>query len=151
MSTFYQAFRDHALANAAIAAKVGTRIHSVKYPQSPIYPAIRVSRIGQPERDYTHSGDSGIIVSRYQIECADSEEQAADNDPLTSVLSVSNLLAAKPVNDGFSGFRGLLGVAPNDLQVGAMFLVNQLETYDPDELRVFRVIQIWRVQHCKES
>lgn len=151
VSTFYQAFLDHTQTLPALVALVGTRVHSVKYPQSPLYPAIRVSRSGQPDRDYTHDGDSGIIVSRYLIEVSDSEQTAVDNDPLTSALAVANLLSAKPVDSGFSGFKGLLGVAPNQLLIGGMWLQSQFEIYDPDELRVLRVVQDWRVQHCPEN
>ncbi len=147
-SGFYEAFKAHTQTIVALVALVGSRIYSVNYRQSLTYPAIRVTRTGQPETDVTLTGPTGITTSTFQIEVADSEQNAAGGNPLKSALVIADMLAEKPANDGFNGFTGLLGVAPDDLQVGVMLLTNQFETYDPDELRVLRVIQTWRVQLC---
>ena len=151
MSTFYQAFFDHAQTIPALTALVSTRVHAIKYPQSPVYPAIRFGRVGQPERDYTHDGDTGILISRYQVEVAHDETKAPSGDALTPILAIANLLTAKPIDGGFSGFTGQLGVAPNDLRIGVILIGPMSETYDADDLRVLRVIMDWRVQHCRES
>ena len=151
MANFYRAFRDHVSTLAPVVAIVGSRVHSIKYPQTPTYPAIRVNRIGVPEVETSHSGDFGLWVSQYQIEIASSEAQALNGDPLAEVQSVANILHARADEGGFAAFTGLLGIAPNQLTIGVMMLTNESETYDPDELRVLRSIQIWRVQHCRET
>lgn len=151
MSTFYRAFRDHALGVTAITDLVGTRIHAVRYPQTPTYPAIMYVRVGQPMRVYTHSGDSYILTSRYRIEIADREDRDQATDALSVVTSVGIQLTRPPAEGGFSGFTGLLGVVPNQLEVGGMWCEGQSETYDADELDVLRLIQDWKVQHTLES
>lgn len=145
---FYQAFRDHAQTLAPLTALVGTRVHARKYPQSPTYPAILVTRIGLPDVDMTLTGASGISTETYQIEVADSEENAANGEPLVTALAIAKILSSKPAA-GFLGFTGLLGTSPNQVQIGVMLLVNQFDTYDAAELRVLRVIQTWRVQMCE--
>jgi len=151
MSNFYQAFRDHAQTLAPLTALVGPRMYAMKYPQTPTYPAIRVNKISEVDREYSHSGDFGLITSQYQIEVASSEEQAPNGNPLIEVQTVGAILSARSDAGGFSGFTGDLGVSPNELFVGVMILQDLSETYDPDELRVLRQIQIWRVQHCRET
>ena len=151
MSTFYRAFKEHALTVPAITALVSTRIHAIRYPQTPTYPAIMYVRIGQPVRTYTHSGDSYIMTSRYRIEVADQEGRDPTTDALTVVTDVGIQLLLPPAEGGFSGFKGLLGVAPNQLEIGGMWCDGQSETYDADELDVLRLIQDWKVQHKKES
>ena len=149
MSTFYRAFRDHVIATPAIQAVVSGRVHAVKRPQDPVYPHLFVFRVGQPIREYSHDGDSGLVTSRFQIECVD--EESSGNDAVASVLALGILLLKKPADGGFSGFKGDLGISPNELAIGAMLHIGAFDDYDPDELRIVRHVQDWRVTHACEE
>jgi hypothetical protein len=63
-----QALVSRLLANAALAALVGTRIVWIERPQGSALPALTLQRV-TPGRDYNYSGASGTSSPMVQADC----------------------------------------------------------------------------------
>lgn len=60
--------RTFLLADAAIAALVGTRVHPLNLPQKSTLPAVTVERI-DTTRESTHDGPEGMQRARMRVSC----------------------------------------------------------------------------------
>lgn len=114
--------RAYLLADAAIAAIVGTRIHPVKLPQGQTQPSIVYSRVSGLGDNHMH-GPSGLSRPRIQIDCwAQSVDTAA---------SLANL-----VKERIDGFRGSMLWGENSpeeaIVIQGIFFESEREDYDSE-------------------
>jgi hypothetical protein len=92
--------REVALADAGVAALIGSRLYPLKLPQSPVYPASVYQRISGP-RDHDHGGSTGKAEVRIQV-----------THWATSYSGVKQVAEAfRAALDGYSGAMGSTAVA----------------------------------------
>ncbi len=72
-----RALRAFLLADATIAAAVGTRIYPQKLPQNVTYPAITILRVSTLRANVLH-GAASLARPRYQIDCWTRETSGAN-------------------------------------------------------------------------
>jgi uncharacterized protein DUF3168 len=114
------ALRSFLLADAALAAVVGARIHPVVLPQGESRPSIVLTEISGMG-DHHAQGPSGLARNRYQI---DGYAQTADGAD-----SIARLVQAR-----LDGFKGMMGAVKIQ---GALFDTWR-DDYD-SEAELFRV------------
>src|SRR4051812_32535650 len=73
MTTFLEDFYVYL---AAANTSAGGRFYPQTLPQTPIFPAATYLKVSGP-RDYTHSGLSALQRPRFQIDCWDTDYNAA--------------------------------------------------------------------------
>ena len=113
--------------NAGVTALAGLRVFPIAPPQGGIDPCVAYHRITEIS-DYTMDGDSGLLLSRFQI---DAWAQRAD---------VANQLGAA-VYDCLSGFRG----TQDTISIQAIFMVSARDDYDElaKMFRMSRDYEMW--------
>lgn len=116
MKDIRPALRAFLLADAGIAAVVGTRVYPIKIPQGIKLASIVYTRISGPG-DYFMEGPSGLVRHRLQL---DSWAPTAD-----AATALANLV--KDRVDGYSGVMGTGGIAVN---VQGVFQTDLREDYD---------------------
>lgn len=116
MKDIRPALRAFLLADAGIAAVVGTRVYPIKIPQGVNAASIVYTRISGAG-DYHMAGPSGLAMPRYQL---DSWAPTAD-----AATALANL-----IKDRISGFRGVMGTGPIAVTVQGAFLLDEREDYD---------------------
>ena len=132
------AMRDFLLADAGVAALVAARGYQLRFPQSPTYPAFRVLLVDDPAQ-YTHDGPNELRQATVQIDAVTQESSGAD--PYENVLALTDA-----IDGAASGYRGSMGSESPAVTVQGVFRTGRIPTYDPDELRVVRMIltyQVW--------
>jgi len=108
------AMRAYVLADATVAAAVGTRMYSRKPPQTPGVPYIVYQRI-DTRRLHDMDGPDGLPRPRVQIACwAANSTGAAD--------------LADAVRERLDGYRGAWG----DVTIGSCLCVGESDTDDPE-------------------
>jgi len=116
--TLETALRAYTLADAAVAAQVGTRMYPRKLPQNPTLPALVYQRV-DTRRLHVMEGPDGLPRARMQITAWAS--------------SVSGLEGTtEAVRERLDGFAGAWG----DLYVGACLCVAERDLDDPETGRV---------------
>lgn len=110
------AIYDHLRNSTPIAAIVGTRIYPIVAPQGAALPYITFQRL-HDEHNHHLGGAPGLVQAVFQINCWDDDD-----------LGAEDLWAA--VRNRFDGFRGQMGVNPNDVAVRGIHLEN-LDTFEP--------------------
>lgn len=129
------ALRTFLLADAAIAAIVGQRVHPIRMPQgqkgtSIVY--LRISGVG----DHVMSGPTRIARPRFQIDCWAEAPGAAD--------SLANL-----VKERLDGYQGAWTYGsdspPTSIDILGVFFENEREGYDSDNemYSVSRDYYVW--------
>ena len=108
------AMRAYVLADATVAAAVGTRMYSRKPPQTPVVPYIVYQRI-DTRRQHDMDGPDGLPRPRVQIACW-----------AANVTSATDLAAA--VRKRLDGYRGAWG----DVVIGSCLCVGESDTDDPE-------------------
>jgi len=106
--------RTYTLADAAVAALVGTRMHTRKLPQTPTLPAIVYQRI-DTRREHDHDGPDGLPRPRMQV-----TSWAA-----TPAGAVDLAAAVRQRLDGYAGTWGTL-------TIGSCLCVGERDLDDPD-------------------
>jgi hypothetical protein len=110
------------LADAGIAAAVGTRVYPVRLPQGTAAASVvynRISAIG----DHTMQGASGLARPRIQIDC-----WAPTHDAATALANL--------VKDALDGFRGPMG---NGVQVQGAFFDSERDLPFDDDGKLYGV------------
>lgn len=87
--TIEQALQEKLTVDAELLEE---RIYAVKLPQDVLFPAARYARISGP-RDYTHSGPSGLVSARFQIDVFAENYEVCRN-------------AFDEIKNNLSGFKG---------------------------------------------
>ena len=106
MADIGENFRTFVLADASIAAVVGTNMEQNKVDQDTDTPFIYYSRTGESE-DMDHAGSGGISDITFSVQCVDEDINAS--------MSLAELVRSRL--DGFKGTFGtqrVLGVFVSD-------------------------------------
>ena len=118
--------------DAAVLALVAARIYPITIPQDPTLPALAYQLIS-PSSLIAHDGLCGTGYSRYQITGFDD-----DYDVLIDLMN--------KVRVAMGGYKGTLGVAPNQVVVQAILPADTgYSNYDPQIGRYMRALDfmIW--------
>jgi hypothetical protein len=135
--TIEMAVRDFVAGVTAVAALVSTRVYQLTMPQTPTFPAVRVLLADDPVI-YALDGPMRLRKAIVQIDAFDQE--ASGVDPYVSVAAL-----ATAIDDAVSGYTGPMPTGSPSLDVRGVFRTDRKATYDPDELRVLRIIQLYDV------
>lgn len=131
------AVAERLMADAAVAALVGSRVYVVKLPQRVTYPAVRVQLVDQPQR-YHLRGEDELTRARVQIDAYASED--AGGNPYTSADNVADAIEAS-----LSGKKFRNTGSPEEIEITGCFREDRRAMYDPDELRLVRILQDFMV------
>jgi hypothetical protein len=132
--TVEQAVADHLAADSGVSALVAGRIYLLRLPQDPTYPAIRVQLISEPESSHLR-GRLGQRPARVQVDAFD--EESSGGDPYAGVDAITAAMDT-----------ALLGRAPitiDGLELRVTRKDDRQSLYDPDELRVVRMMNEYLV------
>jgi len=112
---------------APLAALVGTRIYPATYPQNATMPLCVYQRTSKAP-DYTHDGPSGNKDSRFQI----------------SSFGHSFSDARHTADEIFEALRPWANqqTVINDLRVGACFMEDELDIYNPADVESQSLYQV---------
>jgi hypothetical protein len=136
-----EALRDRLLGLAGVTALVSARVYLLKLPQSPTYPAVRIQPVGEFE-EYHLRGRERILRSRVQVDAFTNEGSVSD--PYGTAAALADAIAGDGNGDvatGLSGFVGDLGGSPPALHIAMCQRLERRVLYDPEELRVVRMVQ----------
>ena len=125
------AVRAQLLATAAVTALVSTRVYLDTAPQGIATSYLLVRAIDEP-RDYHLRGE--VVLSRARITVEAGVFESTTTRPDLDALSVA-------AHAAISGRRFTQG----DRSVTGVFCVDRRPVYDPDELRLMRMIQDYYV------
>ena len=131
--TVEEAVCDHLLADPGVSALVGSRVYLMRFPQRPTLPAIRVQLISEP-KDYHLRGPNNTTTSRVQVDSV--SEEASGFDPYAEAASV-----ADAADNALSGVQFITG----GVEVTGSFRDTRMAMYEPDELRMVRILQDYMV------
>lgn len=107
MTTPEAALRSILLADAGVAALVGTRVYRNKLPEKVSYPAIRYQLISKPWAEHrTLEGPADYVKPRFQIDCWATEPDGE----LTLAQAVFRAL------EGYHGMIGSLRIDPIEVE-----------------------------------
>ena len=116
--------RGALLADAAVAALVGTRIYPVVLPQAPQYPAISFQTISG-ESHYALGGHSGLASPRIQVDCW--------AESFDAVMALRSAVIAC-----LGGYRGTVA----GVTIQGMFKVAEVDAFEPELTQTGA--RIWR-------
>jgi len=119
---------------SAVAALVGTRVYQLKLPQQPTLPAIRVQLIAEPAR-YHLRGVVNAWEALVQVDAYAHEFDPAFPDPYDRVQQV-----ATAIDRVLSGSL----VTLDTIAIVGCFRVSRAPLYEPDALRLARLLQEYR-------
>lgn len=130
-----QAVLTHLKANAGVIALAGPRGYLQKFPQDPPTPAFRVQLINESESGHLRGG-SKTKPARVQVDSIAAEGSGIDAYAQASALAdaINDTLMSKPP------------IVVGGLELKIPERPTRFSTYDPDELRIVRIVQdyfIW--------
>lgn len=134
--TVEQAVRERLLADAPLAALVGTRVYMLKLPQKPTLPAVRVQLVDEP-KEYHLRGEDGATRARVQV---DAYQYETASDPYDSVSDVADAAHA-----ALSGTTFTDATSPASVEVTGAFRQSRRVLYEADEFRLIRISQDFTV------
>ena len=138
-----EAVRTRLLAVSAVTALVSTRIHQLVFPQSAVWPAIRVQLISEPLDDAV-DGEATIVMARVQVDAV--TEVASGGNPYADAVALGaaihgNGLFTSPT--GLHRWRGSIGSPA--YEVKGILRIDRDVQYESDEERLIRVRQDYQV------
>lgn len=144
MITIEGAIWERILSISDVVAIAGQRVHQVKLPQSPIYPAVRIQLIDEVP-SYHARGENNLTPSRVQV---DAFGQEASGYPayvwanrLAQAINGQWTQGSPAPPTGLSGWRGSFGGSPPALRIDFIRRIDRSVSYVPLELRVVTVRQ----------
>lgn len=120
---------------SAVSAIVAARVYQLKLPQSPTYPAVRVQLIDEP-RDLHLRGGVNAIRSLVQVDAYANEFDSMNPDPYATSSILADAIDAALLGQVFTSAD-----SPASVQVTSVMRTSRQPMYDPDELRVVRLMQ----------
>jgi hypothetical protein len=132
--------RYRALAIAAVAALVSTRVYCGLLPQNTRAAAVRISMIaGAPEGLHLR-GRTGVVTDRVQVDAYAASDAA---DPLGQARALMTALCGDTAGSEPTGLIGWFGsIGSPSTRVDLIEPASQpIEQYQPDELRLWVVSQ----------
>ena len=124
MTTFYQDLWTYLQAQTGLTALIGVRLHPVRLPQNPTFPAVVFTKISKP-RVVSQQGDSGLSNPRYQFTC-------------WAIRHSDAVTIAGELRTSLSGFQGTM----NGRRVYASFDENELDHVDPDTGTYAQIVDV---------
>lgn len=118
-----EALKTHLAANAALSAQIAARIYPLILPQNATLPALVYAKISSMPEAYTHSGNPGLIESRFQFSCIAKSYSEA------KTLTVNVKKAMRPLERQQTVIGGVSGVL-----VAGAYLENEIDIYDVDDV-----------------
>jgi len=115
--------------DAGVAALVGQRVYQLIMPQKPTLPAVRVQLISDPEFYHLRGGS---VAARARVQTDVFTAAASGYDAATTLAAV--------VDTVLSGAKFTIG-SPPEIEITGAFRDNRFVAYEPDELRMIRVMQ----------
>ncbi len=126
----------------AVTDLVGSRIYLDKVPQHGTYPLVLVQLIDEGTDYHLRGGQRR--QARVQVD-AYVEDVGDGNDPLASVLVLADAIHGDDAGSGLSGWIGQFGSPP--FRVTGILRIDRSRGYEPDELRLLRQRQDYRVHY----
>lgn len=123
--------------DAGVSAFVASRVYQLKLPQQPTLPAIRVQLVSEPAV-YHLRGVTNAYQAVVQVDAFANEYDVLRPDPYDTVQQLSDA-----IESCLSGARW--HEAP--LTVVGAFRLSRQPLYDPDELRLARLMQEYRMTY----
>ena len=139
--TLCEALRDRLVTLPAVTAITGTRIYTLKFPQSVTAPALRLQEIDRVSTMQLR-GDDWLRRSRVQIDAIESETHGPD--PYDTVHTLAAAVRGELTTGAPSGLVGFTGDL-SGLAVSAILADDLRESYDA-ETRMLRVevdVLVW--------
>jgi len=146
--TVEEAVRARVLSLATVVAIASTRVWMQQLPQSPIYPAVRVTFIDDPTV-YHLRGPQGTTPARVQVDCY--AKRASGVDTYTQVTDLHAAVDGDGLGtqaSGLSGFIGDIGSPPFQIK-GCFARGRATPRYDAEELNVLTLTTdyiVWYVR-----
>lgn len=122
VEAFERALSDELLAQPDLAAVVENRVYKERVPQLGSKPAIRIRRIGS-NPVYSLENELGVMQAAYEIAALVKGE--------TGQVIVSQM--ADAIRNLLSGFCGMLGESPNEVDVQGCLIAADNSLYQPPQ------------------
>jgi hypothetical protein len=116
----------HLLANVALAALVGTRIHPVALIQEETLAAIEYQTVSNAP-EYVMGGEAGLARARMSFTCWGDARTDMGGGGYQSCKAVDEALRL-----ALSGYRGTVTTALGTVQIDFCELDNRVDLYDPE-------------------
>ncbi len=137
--TVEQAIVARLRSDVGVTAIASTRTYQMKLPQSPTLPAVLVQLINEPV-GYHLRGAVGLRRSLVQVDAFANEYDAANPDPYATATQLADAIDA-----ALSGQIFTDSGSPPSVSVTAVSRESRIPMYDPDEVRIVRVMQEYAV------
>lgn len=122
------AVRARLMATTAVTTLVSTRIYTLKLPDTPTYPAIRVQLIDEPQRKHLR-GPHGLTRARVQV---DTYVREASADPYGTLHAIADAVKTALVFAPFT--QGTVSVQSAER-------IDRRTLREADELNLLRMMQ----------
>lgn len=130
--------RSRVLQIAAVVAAVSNRVYVLTFPQSAVWPAIRVTQVSESE-DYFTRGSVGFRRARVQVDVV-----AVTYTEAAGILANCHGSYVDGIASGLTGFRGEI----NGAAVAGMYGEGRRDLYDDGEPALVRLSRdygvLWR-------
>jgi hypothetical protein len=120
--------------DVGVSGFVAGRVYQLKLPQQPMLPAIRVQLIADPAT-YHFRGVTNCWQAVVQVDAFANEYDLLRPDPYDTVQQVADAIDAT-----LSG--AIFTIDP--IRVAGTFRLSRAPLYEPDELRLARIMQEYR-------
>ena len=122
------AVRSRLLATSGVTSRVSTRVYTLKLPDSPTYPAIRVQLSDEQQRKHLR-GPDGLTRARVQV---DAYVREGSSDPYGTLHAIADAVNDALVYEGFTA----AGVSVQSAE-----RVDRRTLREADELNLLRILQ----------
>ena len=92
MADIETTLRTHLLADAGLAAKIGTRCYPVQLPQQPTLPALAYLRVSMDPVQHRSSAQAGAARSRYQFDVWGATHQSAQETATALIAALGTFV-----------------------------------------------------------
>lgn len=105
---------------AAVTALIGTRMHPLRLPDTPAFPAITYQAISAPiNATMDESSGNALTHARYQVDC-------------WAINYAGSVALAKAVFDALHGFSGVVTKGADTFTIQACLRVDKRQNDDPE-------------------
>jgi Protein of unknown function (DUF3168) len=120
-----------------VSGLVGARVYQLKLPQQPTLPAVRVQLVSEPAIYHTR-GVVNCYQALIQVDAFANEFDVVRPDPYDTVEQLADV-----IDRCLSGARFTI----EPIHVTGSFRASRAPLYDPDELRLARIMQEYRITY----
>lgn len=137
--TVEEAIRARILDCPAVTALVSTRVYTVKLPQRPTLPAVRVAVVNDPRGQHLR-GPNGARRGRVQVDAY--ADEASGTDPNAAANAVASAIEGDGLGEnasGVFGWKGSIGSPPFEV-MNVYHAAGRRVEYEAAERREVRVM-----------